>query len=93
MTPIVRLARRRRGLFGILAWRTFLVFNALMGLSFFYAIMFTSAKVGEGVHAEMQAGSSTGGTGTAGVLFWTWLIGAVILGLIVALARRKMDSR
>ncbi len=93
MTTIVRTEKRRRGIFGILVWWTFLTFNALMGLSLFYAIMFTSVKVGEGVHAEMQTGTATGETITAGVLLWVWLVGSVMLGLIVALTRRKMGSR
>jgi beta-lactamase regulating signal transducer with metallopeptidase domain len=93
MTTIVRTEKRRRGIFGILVWWTFLTFNALMASSLFYAIMFTSEKVGEGLHAEMQAGKAIGETITASALLWVWVIGSVILGLVVALTRRTRGAR
>lgn len=70
-----------------------MTFNALMASSLFYAIMFTSEKVGEGLHAEMQAGKAIGETITASALLWVWVIGSVILGLVVALTRRTRGAR
>jgi cytochrome c-type biogenesis protein CcmH/NrfF len=63
----------------------FLAFNAFMGVWFFYALTIASETRGEGINAEAQAAAAI----TTGVLLWLWPIGSLILGLIVALTRRK----
>ncbi len=85
MGTIVGADKRKRRILGTAIWWMFLAFNAFMGVWFFYAHTVASETRGEGTDAEAQAAAAI----TAGVLLWLWPIGSLILGLIVALTRRK----
>jgi hypothetical protein len=85
MGTIVGADKRKRRILGTAIWWMFLAFNAFMGVWFCYALTVASETRGEGTDAVAQAAAAI----TAGVLLWLWPIGSVILGLIVALTRRK----
>lgn len=85
MGTIVGADKRRRRILGTAIWWMFLAFNAFMGVWYFYALTIASETPGEGTGAEAQAAAAI----TTGFLLWLWPIGSVVLGLIVALTRRK----
>lgn len=90
MATIVRTEKRKRGVFGTIIWWAFLVFNAFMGLVMYYAISTSADHAGKAASEAEQAGAAVGGVFASGVILSIWLVGALILGLIVALTRGKV---
>lgn len=89
MATIVRTEKRKRGIFGTLVWWVFLAFNALMALWLFFGLSHVADQAPKAASGAEQAGMAIGGAIAAGMLLSVWLIGALILGLIVALTRGK----
>lgn len=89
MSQIVRIEKRKRGVFGTLAWWVFLAWNAFAALWLFYAISGASKVMQDSVDGAAQAGAAIGGTIATGFILTVWLLGSLILGLIVMLSRGK----
>lgn len=89
MSQIVRIEQRKRGVFGTIVWWLFLAFNALMALWMYFAITSVAEVASQTQDAAQQAGAAIGGTIASGMILSIWLLGALILGLIVALSRGK----
>lgn len=89
MAQIVRIEQRKRGIFGTIVWWLFLAFNAFMAAWMYFAISSVAEVASQTSDAAQQAGAAIGGTIASGMILWLWLLGAVILGLIVALSRGK----
>lgn len=89
MSQVVRIEKRKRGIFGTLVWWVFLAWNAFAALWLFYAISGAAQVVQNSADAGAQAGAAIGGTIASGFILSVWLLGSLILGLIVMLSRGK----
>lgn len=88
MATIVRTEKRMRGIFGTLVWWIFLVFNGFMALATGLFVYHSSGASQPLNPVEPAVAVVATGIGTS-FLLGLWLIGSLILGLVVALARGK----
>lgn len=89
MATIVRTETRKRGVFGMVMWWLFLAYNGLMGVAFFAGMKGAGDFTQHSADPAAKAGAAIGTALGAGMILSIWLIGALILGLIVALTRGK----
>lgn len=89
MATIVRTEVRKRGIFGTIMWWLFLAYNAIMGLAFVAGMKGATDFTAKAVGQAERAGAAIGTVFGAGMVLTVWLIGALILGLVVALTRGK----
>lgn len=89
MATIVRTETRRRGIFGTIMWWVFLGYNALMAFGFLSGLKNAGEVVERSADEASKAGAALGTIVGAGAILVIWLIGALVLGLIVALTRGK----
>lgn len=89
MSQVIRIEKRKRGVFGTIAWWLFLAYNAFMALWLYYAISGAMEVAGNATDGAGQAGAAIGGTIATGFILSIWLFGSLILGLIVLLSRGK----
>jgi hypothetical protein len=88
MAKLIRKVIRKRGFFGWIFLIIFLGFNALMIgwlISYWNVI---GASVSSGSEA-VRTGSAIGATIGTGVIFFFWMAGAVITGLLAVVTRGR----
>lgn len=89
MATVVRTETRKRGIFGMAMWWLFLGYNGLMAAAFFAGMKGAGQTVQQSVDPAEKAGAAIGTALGGGLILSIWLVGALILGLIVALTRGK----
>jgi hypothetical protein len=86
---LVQIERRQRGIFGRLFQILFWCFNALMLLWLVLAIK-GWGETGQNITSDAEkAGAGLGIVLGLGMIFWTWLIGGVVFGLMMYASRGK----
>lgn len=86
-TQVVTIEKRRRGVFGKIVATLFWCWQVIMGIWFIsYVSDIASTYNGAGSNAE-RVGTALGGTLGVSVILWTWLFGAIILGLMMLFTR------
>ena len=89
MARTITTTKRKRGIFGTIVWWLFLAFNALMAF-WMFGLWSTVGQQNDLTDGSAEsAGAVIGGTLASGMILTIWIIGALILGLIVALTRGK----
>jgi hypothetical protein len=89
MGRIVRVEKRKRGIFGWVFLLAFWAFNAIMAFGLFAGLAGT-AEQASGLTSEAErAGHAIGTALGAGMIVSIWASGALILGLFVLLTRGK----
>ena len=89
MATIVREEKRKRGIFGTLMWWVFIAYNVVMLIALFAGIKDAAQVSDNAISQAEKAGAAAGMMLGAGMVMTIWLVGALILGLIVALTRGK----
>lgn len=87
MAQIVRVEKRRRGLFGKFFLLLFWGFNILMVFLMFGGLSGNSAQYQALTSEAERAGYAAGTAIGAGLIIIVWAAGALILGLFVLLTR------
>lgn len=85
----VQVERRQRGFFGRVFQILFWMFNILMLLWLVTSLLGMGDVANKAATDAEKAGAGIGIILGLGVIFWTWLIGALVFGLMMYASRGK----
>lgn len=86
---IVQIERRQRGFFGRAFQIFFWLFNILMLLWLVTSLVGMGELANKATNDAEKAGAGLGIILGLGVIFWTWLIGGLVFGLMMYASRGK----